>query len=76
MSGFNRTLLHNIFNLASRFHNDEAGARGLLSGVVLATVFYEPSTRTSCSHTLPQLPPQSIPTSSPFFILSKHVAPS
>ena len=49
VGGFDKELLHIIFNLASRFHNDEAGARGLLSGVVLATVFYEPSTRTACS---------------------------
>jgi carbamoyl-phosphate synthase / aspartate carbamoyltransferase / dihydroorotase len=49
---FNRSFLHQLFNLAHDLRIfAQRGPLNILSGVSLASVFYEPSTRTSCSFT-------------------------
>merc|ERR1712183_986723 len=48
---FSKGHLHNLFNLAHHFKNQVSSGRSsdLLKGKVLATIFYEASTRTVCS---------------------------
>ncbi|EGG23846.1 dihydroorotase [Cavenderia fasciculata] len=48
---FDRKILHNLFGLAHemRLQVKKSGGSDALKGKVLATLFYEPSTRTQCS---------------------------
>jgi len=49
---FNRSFLHQLFNLAHDLRVfAQRGPLDILRGMSLASVFYEPSTRTSCSFT-------------------------
>jgi len=49
---FNRSFLHQLFNLAHDLRIfAQRGPLDILRGMSLASVFYEPSTRTSCSFT-------------------------
>nr|AOE43168.1 pyrimidine synthesis [Cavenderia deminutiva] len=50
---FNRKILHHLFGLAHemRLQVKKSGGSDLLNGKILATLFYEPSTRTQCSFT-------------------------
>ena len=49
---FNRSFLHALFNLAHDLRVfSQRGPVDILRGVSMASVFYEPSTRTSCSFT-------------------------
>ena len=49
---FNRSFLHQLFNLAHDLRIfAQRGPLDILRGISLASVFYEPSTRTSCSFT-------------------------
>jgi len=49
---FNRSFLHQLFNLAHDLRIfSQRGPLDILRGMSLASVFYEPSTRTSCSFT-------------------------
>nr|AOE43169.1 pyrimidine synthesis [Synstelium polycarpum] len=50
---FNRKVLHSLFGLAHemRLQVKKSGGSNVLSGKILATLFYEPSTRTQCSFT-------------------------
>jgi aspartate carbamoyltransferase catalytic subunit len=44
---FTREMLHGLYGLADKFKLEPN--TGLLKGKVMASIFYEPSTRTSCS---------------------------
>ena len=49
---FSRSFLHQLFNLAHDLRIfGQRGPLDILRGVSMASVFYEPSTRTSCSFT-------------------------
>ncbi|EFA81772.1 dihydroorotase [Heterostelium album PN500] len=50
---FNRKTLHQIFGLAHemRLQVKKSGGSNILAGKILATLFYEPSSRTQCSFT-------------------------
>jgi carbamoyl-phosphate synthase/aspartate carbamoyltransferase/dihydroorotase len=49
---FNRAFLHQLFNLAHDLRMfSQRGPLELLRGMVMGSIFYEPSTRTSCSFT-------------------------
>jgi hypothetical protein len=49
---FNRAFLHQLFNLAHDLRMfSQRGPLDLLRGMVMGSIFYEPSTRTSCSFT-------------------------
>jgi len=49
---FNRTFMHQLFNLAHDMRMfTQRGPLDMLRGMVMGSIFYEPSTRTSCSFT-------------------------
>lgn len=49
---FNRAFLHQLFNLAHDMRMfSQRGPLDMLRGMVMGSIFYEPSTRTSCSFT-------------------------
>lgn len=49
---FNRAFLHQLFNLAHDMRMfTQRGPLDMLRGLVMGSIFYEPSTRTSCSFT-------------------------
>lgn len=49
---FNRAFLHQLFNLAHDMRMfSQRGPLDMLKGMVMGSIFYEPSTRTSCSFT-------------------------